>query len=398
ANPLVHYLQAERGRELTIELVPAAGAGNSWIDWRGLAVAARPAPLFRWFEDEPRFLAGLSQGDAQAKLIRDDSFSGTDCLRLTPGERSNPNYPGVRLPVRYQPQLGEYRYLLFAWRKPGGGRICLQLAHDGRFGPDARSASVAPAVEMPEGRGTFRYDAGAGPPSLGGSMRVQGPLPANRWQSVTRDLYADFGAFDLTGISLVVPDGEEAFFDHIYLARSLDDFQWIDRELAAERSAARLSRLRRYLPSETNDPRQARRIVDAFAPGFAPGELGDAGLALLDEHLGRRAVLRTGPLAGERHCHMTAMIHVPWGRATRLYLSVAHDAGQDGRLVVRANGQTLADAPVGPTTAKDGWSELVVDLSQFAGQKFGVALEIERFSQPGQHVSTYWGRMEVLSE
>jgi hypothetical protein len=397
-DPLAVYLHCERGRELTFELAPTVNDQHPWIDWRGLSMASRPAPLFRWFEDDPRFLANIPQGDAQAKLVRDDSYSGSDCLRLTIGQRSNANFPGLRLPVRYQPQLGEYRYLRFAWRKRGGGRIGLQLAHDGRFGPDVRPVDFAPAVELPDGRGTFRYDAGEGPPTLAGAMRVQTALPANQWQVVTRDLYADFGAFDLTGISLVAPDGDAAYFDHIYLARTRDDFQWIDRELSAERMAERLLRLRRYLPSETNDPRQARRIVEAFAPGFAPGDIGEAGLALVEEHLGRRAVLRTGPSTGERPSRMTAQVNVPWGRTTRFYLSVANSTGGDGRLLVKANGQVLADSVVGLTTAKNGWNDLVLDLSPYAGQKFGVALEIERFNQPGQLAATYWGRMEVLSE
>ena len=402
-DPLVVYLHAERGRELAIDLLPTASDERSWIDWRGLGLVARPPRIYRWFEDEPRFLAALPNGDSQAKLVRDDRFSGTDSVRLTPGERSNASYPGLRLPVRYQPRPGEYRYLRFAWRKRGGGRVCVQLAHDGRFGPDPRPAGpgaplIAPIVEMPEGRGSFRYDAGAGPASLGAAVRVYEQPLADQWQVVTRDLYADFGGFDLTGISLVVPDGEEALFDHIYLARSLDDFQWIDRELAEERTATRLSRLRRFLPSETHDPAQARRMVEAFAPGFAPGELGASALALVEAHMGRNAVLRTAPPAAEQPCRLTGVIDVSWGRKTRLFVSVAHEAGHDGRLVVKANGQALVNAAVDASTTKDGWSDLVVDLTQFAGQKFGVALEIERFGPPGPPVPAYWSRLEVLTE
>ncbi|HUY36926.1 MAG TPA: NPCBM/NEW2 domain-containing protein [Pirellulales bacterium] len=402
-DPLVVYLHAERGRELAIDLVPTASDQNSWIDWRGLGLVTRPSRIHRWFEDEPRFLAGLPHGDSQAKLVRDDKFSGTDCVRLTPGERSNASYPGLRLPIRYQPRPGEYRYLRFAWRKRGGGRICVQLAHDGRFGPDPRPAGPdallsAPIVEMPEGRGSFRYDAGAGPPSLGAALRVDEQPLADHWQVVTRDLYADFGGFELTGISLVVPDGKEALFDHIYLARSLDDFQWIDRELAAERAATRLLRLRRFLPSDTRDPAQARRMVEAFSPGFMPGALGEAGLALVEEHQGRGAVLRTSPSAADQPCRLSSVVDIALGRKTRLYVSVAHEAGQDGRLMVTANGQTLVNAAIDASTSKDGWSDLVVDLTQFAGQKFGVALQIERFGRPGQPTPAYWSRVEVLTE
>jgi hypothetical protein len=397
-DPLAVFLHSDRGRDLEIELVSTASDENSYVDWRSLGLVSRPPRLYRWFEDEARFLAGLPDGSSQAKLVRDDKYSGTDSVRLTPGDRSNANYPGLRLPVRYQPQLGEYRYLRVAWRKRGAGRVCVQLAHDGRFGPDVHPGAEVPVVEMPEGRSSFRYDAGVGPPSLGSALRVLEQPLGNEWHMITRDLYADFGGFDLTGISLVVPDGDEAYFDHIYLARLLDDFRWIDRELAAERDAARLLRLRRFLPMETDDPVLARKVVDTFAPGFEPGVAGACGVALVEEHAGRRAVLRITRATSEGTCLIRGVVEVAWGRKTQLHLSVAHEAGRDDRLVVKANGQSLLNASMNASNSKDGWCDLAVDLSQFAGQKFGVALEIEQVCQAGQTSPAYWSRLEVLAE
>jgi hypothetical protein len=42
---------------------------------------------------------------------------------------------------------------------------------------------------------------------------------------VTRDLFADFGAFTLTGIAFTPGPGEYALFDHVYLARTADDLK-----------------------------------------------------------------------------------------------------------------------------------------------------------------------------
>ncbi len=42
---------------------------------------------------------------------------------------------------------------------------------------------------------------------------------------VTRDLFADFGEFTFTGIALSPVDGEAARYDHIYLGKSLRDFE-----------------------------------------------------------------------------------------------------------------------------------------------------------------------------
>ena len=40
-----------------------------------------------------------------------------------------------------------------------------------------------------------------------------------------RDLHQDFGGGQLNSITLSSPDGDYALFDHIYLARTQEDFQ-----------------------------------------------------------------------------------------------------------------------------------------------------------------------------
>ena len=44
---------------------------------------------------------------------------------------------------------------------------------------------------------------------------------------VTRDLFADFGEFTLTGLALSPVDGEYALFDHIYLGTTPEDFELV---------------------------------------------------------------------------------------------------------------------------------------------------------------------------
>jgi hypothetical protein len=44
---------------------------------------------------------------------------------------------------------------------------------------------------------------------------------------VTRDLFADFGEFTLTGLALSPVDGEYALFDHIYLGATPEDFELV---------------------------------------------------------------------------------------------------------------------------------------------------------------------------
>ncbi len=157
----------------------------------------------------------MKQGDGAASLLTADKFSGSSSISVAPKQRVNANLPGLSAKIRENPAAGEYRYLRFAWKKRGGKKICLQLAHEGVFGPTAEKPAK------------FRYDAGrAAEESYGAALRLDKDLP-NDWVVVTRDLYADFGEFTLTGIGLSSMDGTYALFDHIYLGRTAHDFELI---------------------------------------------------------------------------------------------------------------------------------------------------------------------------
>lgn len=380
--PLVVYLKSYRGRDVLIEIVQTGGDERAWVTWRGLSLVPRPTRIYRWFEDDERLAADLA-GEAPLRLSRDSPYSGASALALACGERANPRLTRMRIPIRYQPAPGEYRFLRFAYRKRGGGRVGLQLAHDGRFGPDAPKAR------------SFRYDAGLGPPCFGDAVRIHQAALAGQWLVATRDLYADFGDFDLTGLGLISPDGGEAQFDHIYLARTLEDFRWVDDELAAESTARRLARLRRYLPMQTTDRRQIEKAVAAFAPGFRLVAAEGAQVALMDEYRGESGVLRT-PLAssGNPHC-LSATVDLPWGRGTQLRVRLATDALQTWRLVIKCNGMVVHNAEV-HASETSGWTDFAIDLSRFAGDKFGAALELEMHASPGQVANAYWSQLDLV--
>jgi hypothetical protein len=167
------------------------------------------------FEDQPEFVASLTEGNGAATLLADDKYSGAASVKVTPGQKFSRMLPGLTAKIRENPGPGEYRYLQFAWKKQGGQRIGLQLGHDGKFGPQDGKPQL------------FRYDASPAPePSFGGAVRVAGALPGG-FVVVTRDLFADFGEFTLTGVALAPLDGEFALFDHIYLGRHLRDFDLV---------------------------------------------------------------------------------------------------------------------------------------------------------------------------
>ena len=176
--------------------------------------AADPNQPLVVFEDQPEFVANLNQGGGTATLETRDKYSGKAAVKVTLDQRLNPALPGLGVKIRQNPGPGEYRYLRFAWKKKGGEAICIQLNHDGNWGP----------TDDPKHK--FRYHAGSGPEPFGASLAVA-PKAPDKWVVVTRDLYADFGEFTFTGLALSPVDGLFGLYDHIYLAKKPADFELI---------------------------------------------------------------------------------------------------------------------------------------------------------------------------
>ncbi len=127
--------------------------------------------------------------------------------------------------IRERPAWGEFRFLRFAFRKKGAGRICLQLNH--------HQTEDRPA----------RYDAGQGQPCFPQTRRVQDGALQDQWTVITRDLFADFGPLDVEGITLSAPDGQYVLFDQIYLARTVDDFRFLPQRPATDPAAEEANRI-----------------------------------------------------------------------------------------------------------------------------------------------------------
>ncbi|KAA3614511.1 MAG: hypothetical protein DWQ01_02065 [Planctomycetota bacterium] len=164
--------------------------------------------LVQLFEEQPGFSALLNQGNGRVELVLDQNqaYRGRRSLRANPEQRHRVRMPKWGFPIKAKPGPGEYRYLRFAWRKEGGTAVQLQLANGGSW------------------KKALRYHAGQSQKTFQPSVSVNRRMPKG-WTVVTRDLYKDFGEdWILTGLSLTPLDGELAWFDHFYLARSKADF------------------------------------------------------------------------------------------------------------------------------------------------------------------------------
>lgn len=176
-------------------------------------------PTKEVFDEDPQFLPLLTEGKGQANVEATEKFAGKIALKVTPDQKSQANIAGLAVKIRENPGPGECRYLRFAWKKQAGDTVVLQVGHDGQFGPTGNARSGA----------TFRYHAGASGEQLGGSIEVDNKIPGGL-TVVTRDLFADFGEFTFTGVGFAPLDGSFAVFDHLHLARSVDDLSAAKKE------------------------------------------------------------------------------------------------------------------------------------------------------------------------
>jgi hypothetical protein len=202
----------------------------------------------------------------QAHEERTEVFSGQRSIRISPVQRQNPALAGWAFRIAERPGPGEFRYLRFAWKADGCAGIMFQLHDDQYF--------------------NVRYTAGQN--RYGWATKFVADRPPTDWAVVTRDLFADFGPITIRGMSLTAFDGQ-AYFDHVYLGRTVVDLDRINANGAAPDSRltpAELDRLWGELGGTS-----ARR---AYAAKWRLVAAGEQAAPFLDEKLTRG---QAGPAA-----------------------------------------------------------------------------------------------------
>jgi hypothetical protein len=140
------------------------------------------------------------------------------------------------------------------------------------------------------------------------------------------------------------------------------------------------------------------RGMKAVAPGWTLSNCGqDMGApALLGEFSGKKNVLITHPLDKDTGSVLSRDIEAPAGKKTTLRLTVGHFPQGDWLLQVKAEGKVLLEQTVGKETAPEGWLDVTVDLSPYAGK----TVPVELVNQPNGWAweAAYWARIEFESE
>ncbi len=241
-----------QNKPIRIEIRQSATPADGYVDYRSIEMVEHLPHLYRVFEDRGEFAAIDAEQKGEAKLISEVRYYGTHAAKVSPDGQFRLKF-AEPIAVRERPEWGEYRFIRFAFRKVGGGQIGLELNRGGDFNRASR------------------YDAGAGEPVLKSATRVWNENLPDNWIVLTRDLYNDFGSFDATGLTLTVPNGEYALFDHIYLGRTNETFNIIPNapppELANQMARRNLAKpiLDHATPAvvviETNDGRYGGGVV-----------------------------------------------------------------------------------------------------------------------------------------
>lgn len=159
-------------------------------------------------------LFGSHDAGSTVTVTDKDAYVGKVSVFATPSQSYNNQMTGWKFSIKEKPGAGEYRYIAFAWKSDGGTGVMMQFPDNGNWG-----ASTTPCVKPPA-VGTRRYIAGKNVTGWSG-VCVSDEIPT-KWTVVERDLFADFGAFTITGMALTPfsDGGKGDYYDAIMLSSS----------------------------------------------------------------------------------------------------------------------------------------------------------------------------------
>ena len=115
--------------------------------------------------------------------------------------------------------------------------------------------------------------------------------------------------------------------------------------------------------------------IGKFAPGWKVEACGDAmETGLFAEVDGKKNVLVTHPLDQQTPCVLSKKVAIPAGKRTILRMIVGHDPRGDWMLIVKADDKKLFSVAVSKDSTTDTWTNVDVDLTEFAGKEINLQL------------------------
>jgi hypothetical protein len=153
--------------------------------------------------------------------------------------------------------------------------------------------------------------------------------------------------------------------------------------------------------SEEEEPEASVADMGEAIAQFAPGWVvlhcaDDLSPGLHDKLRGREDVLVTHPLSEETPCIISRNVDIPEGKKTTLHLVVGHHEEGDWVLVVLAGEVALLQTTVGEEATEDGWMDVEVDLSNYAGSV--AELQLLNKANGWAWEAGYWAKIAIASK
>jgi len=188
--------------------------------------------------------------------------------------------------------------------------------------------------------------------------------------------------------------GKEFFLIPVKPAKPGDlELSWAPGPIAGSRfSEEEMARI-----TAPGTPAAIKDAFAKFAPGWAIAFCGtDMEPGLRTEERGRRNVFLTHPLDRDTACVISRKVEIPAGKKTTLDLTVGHHPQGDWDLIVRADMRELLCQTIGKDTTTNGWLDIRVDLSRYAGKS--ILLELVNKPTGWSWEAGYWAGIAITTE
>jgi putative heme-binding domain-containing protein len=144
-----------------------------------------------------------------------------------------------------------------------------------------------------------------------------------------------------------------------------------------------------------DDSPQWQPAVDQVAQGWRAFAMGEAGAEIEPTLRGRKGVLRTHPLDQNSPAILQRTVDVPAKGKTVLKVVVSHHEQGDWQLATVIDGEVVSREEISSQTAKEGWCEVTVDLSPYAGKT--VEVQLQNVPTGWSWEFGYWSKIEIVT-
>jgi len=174
-----------------------------------------------------------------------------------------------------------------------------------------------------------------------------------------------------------------------------DLFAFITLDKPPEDAEARLLIGSRIMPGESDKVDDFPALIEQLLPGYLTSKSGEGGIAILADYHDRPA-LRTHPASQTEPTVLTTTTTLPTAATVKLRLSVAAHEQGDWQLVVNVNGETRHQSIVKRNGRNVEWRDIVVDLSDLAGQP--VTIDLLNKANDWSNEFAFWNAAEIVAE